>query len=663
MRRHAFLLVLFMGFSLLSLMGSAQVDTLPGLILTDLQLISEESLPHWTPDWTGPIQGATIAAWFAEHGYPALMHDFNGDGVIDELDTIELADNFGRGIMRTETPRGTTDVRLVVGLGNYIAEHYPDQFVLKIYDRSFPSEFAIQGYGTFAPDAIPGILLELMEEPSIPAYVHELSYGEGVIVGIEEGEADRNRYLSGRSFLYDETPEGYTPLDFAWSKEDRWETGHQGQVLETVGKTEDRFYIEFLGDWVPVEFMLALSPAFEQEVETEEHSCPDDAIAYDVTTTTLGDYGQIEIEECVIRDGDVDIYIWTVTNLSFMKDGCGLCFFQIPNPGFPVAFHSELPPWIFTSSWGTWTWWLPGGSCGLLPGQSAVFIVAVPGPTIDTWVIAHIGQCMPPPGIKPLLFRVKTTGPGLPDDDIPDGRCPDLVVRILDQSCAYDTFTQSYELMVWAEVANIGGEPVTSSFDVLLTGVSHAGSDTVTVTVPPELPSGGTVPVTLAFTVPPEPTGGAPCPIDFELMVDSGYSVNECNETNNLTSGSECCYGEPQQEEECPDLTVEIRLITCELDPRQGIYEITVEALVRNIGTETITDPIWVEADCDRGSDNAIIHTDLDPGDTATTDFSITFSINQPGCPIPVTVEVDYLDFIDECDESNNTATADTCCR
>jgi len=661
MRRCALLLVLFMGFGLLSLSGNAQVETLPGLTLTDLQLISQESLSHWTPDWTGPIQGATIAAWFAEYGYPALMSDFNGDGIIDELDTIELADDFGRGIMRTETARGTTDVRLVMGLGDYFAEHYPDEFVLKIYDQGFPGEFAAQGYGTFAPDVIPGILLELVQEPSIAAYIHELSYGEGIIVGLEEGEVDRNRYLSGRSFLYEKTPEGYTPLDFAWAKEDRWEPDHQGQVLETVGKMEDRFYIEFQGDWVPVEFMLALSPAEQQEVETEEHGCPDDAIAYDVTTTTLGDYGEIQVEECVIQDGDFDVYIWTVTNISFLKDGCGLCFFRIPNPGLPTGGHAELPPWIFMSIPGSWIWWLPAGSCGLQPGQSAVFIVAVPGPTIDTWVAANIGQCMPPPGIAPLLFHIKTTGPGGPDDDVPNGRCPDLVIRVTDESCVYDTLDQVYQLTVWANVVNIGSAPVTSLFDVQLTGISHPGSDTKTVVVPVP-PGGGTVPVTLSFTVPPEPTGGAPCPINYELMVDSGYDISECNESNNLAYGNACCLGEPDDEEYCPDLTVEIRSIDCEMDRKSGIYEITVTARVSNIGTATVTNPIWVEADCDRGSDTNVIHTDLAPAASVDTDFSITFSVNQPGCPIEVTVEVDYLDFIEECDEDNNLASDDACC-
>ena len=662
MRRCMTTLVLFISLSLLTLTGSAQVETLPGLILTDMQLISQRSLPHWTPDWTGPIEGATIVAWFAEHGYPALMYDLNGDGLVDELDTIEVADDFGLGVMRTETPRGTTDVRLVVGLGQYFSSFYPNEFVLKIYDPGFPSEFAAQGYGTFAPDVIPGIVLEVLEEPSIEAYIYELSTGEGIIVGLEEGEVDRNRYLAGRSFLYEQTPDGYTPLDFAWAKENQWEEGHQGQVLETVGVMDDQFLLDFQGGWVPVEFMLALSPLVEHEVQHEEHACPEDAIAYDVTVTSLDRYGDIQIEECVIRDGDLDIYIWTVTNLSFIKDGCGLCFFQIPNPGFPTILHSELTPWNFTSAWGAWTWWLPMGNCGLQPGQSAVFMVAVPGPTVDTWVTAHVGQCMPGIGTMALLWPAATTGPGIPDDDYPGDRCPDLAIRIRDESCVYDTMTETYQMTVWADVVNVGAIPVTSSFDVLLTGTSHVGSDTTTVTIPPNLMPGGIVPVTLSFNVPPEVTGGAPCPISFELMVDSSYDIEECDEANNLAYGDVCCFGEPEQEGDCTDLTIEITDIACELNRKDGIYELTVDALVTNSGDTTITSPIWTEADSVRGSDTNVIHTDLDPGDTTTTEFLITFSINEPICPIDVVVEVDYVGFITECDETNNTDTDNACC-
>lgn len=661
MKRCKILIILSIGLSLLSVGAAAQLDTLPGLILTDLHLISQESLPHWTPAWTGPIQGATLCAWFAEHGYPALLNDLNGDGEVDELDTIKLADDFGLGVMRTETPRGTTDPRLIVGLAQYIGGFYPDEFVLKIYDPSFPMEYESQGYGAFAPDAIPGILLDIRPEPSIAAYMEELAGGEGVIVGLEQDEADRNRYLAGRSFLYEPTAEGYTPLDFAWAAEDRWEDGHQGQVLETVGQMTDRFTVEFQGDWVPVEFMLALSPQVEPSVETEEHACPEDAVAYDVTTTTL-DGGDIEIEECVIREGDLDIYIWTLTNISYEKNGCGLCFFLIPNPGFPTVLHGELAPWTFTSAWGAWVWWLPVGSCGLQIGQSAVFMVAVPGPTVDEWIIANVGGCAVPGADAPSLYRARTTGPGIPDDDIPDDLCPDLFLRVLDESCVYNMREDVYDFTVWAQVHNVGTDAVTSSFDVLLTGTSHGGGDLVTVTVPPNLGPGDSVPVTLGFSIPPEPTGGAPCPMTYEMMVDSGYDVDECREDNNLVYSDICCIGEPDQGEDCPDLTMEIEEVECILNRKDGVYELTVNAVLTNIGGVTVTDPIWTRMETARGDDSEIIHTDLAPGDSTDIEYFISFSVNQPACPLDITVEADYVDFIDECLEDNNSAEGEACC-
>jgi hypothetical protein len=213
-------------------------------------------------------------------------------------------------------------------------------------------------------------------------------------------------------------------------------------------------------------------------------------------------------------------------------------------------------------------------------------------------------------------------------------------------------------------VVNIGTEPVTTSFDVMLTGISHPGSDIVTIPVPPPVLPGGTVPVTLSFTVPPDPTGGAPCPINYELVVDSGFVIDECDELNNVVVGNVCCYGEPQQGA-CPDLTVGFRSAECVLNRKDDRYELSVEAVVTNSGDTTITSPIWVEADSVRGSDSNVIHTDMDPGDSVTTEFLITFPYNNGAgaiCPITVMVEVDYVGFIVECDETNNEASGTACC-
>ncbi len=261
MKRTLLIVLILMAAVLGSILGWLAVaqPKISGHIVSDLHLISQESKVYWSPAWTGPIQAATILAWLAEHGYPAFIGDFNGDSVIDELDTIELADIFGLNLMETRSPRGTTDVRLILGLARYVADRYPNQFELKIYDAGFPAEFSAEEGMAFNPHIIDGIVLNPKNEPSIAAYKFELESGEGVIVGLEE-EENYNTYLSGRSFLYDTTPEGYTPIDLAWAEEARWVEGHQGKVLETVGKMDDLFYLEYRGEWARVEFMLALSP-------------------------------------------------------------------------------------------------------------------------------------------------------------------------------------------------------------------------------------------------------------------------------------------------------------------------------------------------------------------------------------------------------------------
>ena len=118
-----------------------------------------------------------------------------------------------------------------------------------------------------------------------------------------------------------------------------------------------------------------------------------------------------------------------------------------------------------------------------------------------------------------------------------------------------------------------------------------------------------------------------------------------------------------QPGDRCPDLIVEIIEMSCRnIGAAAPLYEVTIEALVTNIGTVTVSDSIWVEAESVCGDDSDIIHTDLDPGDSATAEFVITCTGNQFGCH-DVTVTVDYQHFIDECDEQNNEDTDTFCCR
>ena len=683
-----------------------------GYIRSDLQLISQESKDTWSPAWTGPIQAATILAWFYDQGYTRLLRDLNGDGVIDELDTIELADIFGTGVMQTDSTRGTNDARLVYGIAQYVADLYPNEFVLKIYDTGFPAEFSAEGYGGFDPFVIPGVEIVVIEEPSLAAYKYELETAEGVIVGLDEGD-ETNTYLNGRSYYYETTPAGYTPVDLAWSEENRVLPGHQGKVLETVAMMDERFYIDYRFGWTPVEFMLALSPAEEPAFQSTEYSCAEDALAYHVTTEELAEFGSIQVEECVIRQGSYDTYYWIVTNIDFEWMGCGLCYFGIMNSGNVSVAHSGPPFWTFTETGMIWYWMAPTGSCGIQPGQTAVFSVTVPGPTVDVWVPAAVMACSPiiPVGPReaPPLFFFRHTAPGEPGD------CPDLAVEWRDDGCYYNRDTGMYHLTVWATVRNVGTAPVTSSFDVRLTSPDQPGSHTLTYTVPPNFPPGGTWDVELTFAFPPaDPL----CPVGYRVVVDPLPAPNgvivECNESNNVLAGTVdcdcdsgeyggCCYPDGScvnttetdclaaggtfygigsdcatitcdtpTEGVCPDLIIEVDedSWTCvaEYDPRQRLtYTFTVSAVVTNIGTGpssvgcstrlTVTSPAWKQ-------DTAAVPP-LASGATWPVSYEFEFSSSEYSCPVNCTFTVDTLNQVIECTdggESNNTDEASTCC-
>jgi hypothetical protein len=605
----------------LAAVALAQSMSLPGYIREDLQLISQQSKPNWSPQWTGPIQGATILAWLHENGYPRLERDLNGDGVIDELDTIELADILGNGVMRTETPRGTTDARLVIGLAQYIADLYPNQFVIKIYDEGFPAEFVAEGLGPFAPDVIPGIQLQLMTEPAIEPYEYELQTGEAVIVGLETVEGENNTYLSGRSFLFEQTPEGYTPIDLAWAEEDRWQAGYQGQVLETVGWMQDRFLLEYRGAWTPVEFMLAISPLEEPASAGAPGPCPDNAVAFDVTENPTPN-GRIVIEECVTRkeiDGVVlDTYTYTVRNIDFEHNGCGFCYFFVPDVGVTTTVQMTGPAmWMKNSSWMGWTWWAPLGSCGIQPGQVGVFSFTVVGPTFDTWLTGRIGECAPSPPLSVLVqlrsFDVRTTGPG---EGMPEyGAC-----CYRDGTCADTTLE-----------------------DCNASGGTFQGVGTTCATV--DCPG------------PVNPTGACCLPDGSCIETDSV----DCRLQGGVFEGVgiSCATVQCPTGEDCPDLTVEFTSIQCVYDARN--YILTVEADVSNIGSMGATN-VLVRFTSDIGNDNDLIGS-LPSGDTESVTFVVSTSVNSPPpCPVDVKVVVDPYHGIDECNEKNNEDTGQSYC-
>lgn len=531
------------GLLLFGVIGMCQVDQPTSFVVSDLELISTSSRPDWSDRWTGPVEGATILAWFHDHGFPNLLSDLNGDGVVDELDTIELADLFGKAGMRTDSSLGTTDARLVGMLAKYVAEKYPSEFELKIYDRGFPMEFNREFPIAFASDAVPGIVLTLEDaEPNFQSYQEELISAEGVIIGIEQDER-LNYYLAGRSFLYEKTSNGNDGIDLAWGKEDSWTPGIQGQVLTVQSKETDAWYILYQGEWVKVEFMLALSPVVEHDKDIGDHGpCPEGSIGYDVSTTTTN-LGDVRVEECVTRDGDVDTYTYTVTNVSFENDGCGICFFSVMNHGGFTTVDQSGPGTWFINPYhpAGWEWLAPAGSCGIQIGESAVFSFSIIGPTYDVPVKGLVSYCANvPAGVAVMVevYSVLTTGPSDTPPDDHEGHCPDLTIHFVRSNCSCEwTGKQDYlcTIAVSATVSNIGDQEATHFYCKVESGV---GGDHVLVA---SLAAGASKSLNFDFdyTV---PRGTAPaCPLNFILEADSKHYVKECDEKNNTDSGSVCC--------------------------------------------------------------------------------------------------------------------------
>ncbi len=231
-----------------------------GRTLDELHLISDQSRPGWGDHWSGPIEAATIAAWYHTRGYAAMLLDWTGDELVDESDTIELADYFGRTGMQAFPPAGTNDALLVDALARYVAMRYPNEFEILIYDPDFPSEYEQEIGAGFAAGVVPGILLTVEAESNFEAYSEAILGGYGVIVGVRRSDTDDNDYLAGRSFLFEPLEEGVHAVDFAWAKEDPWTPGAQGQVLQTAATSRSAWHIEIDGTWREAEFMAVLAP-------------------------------------------------------------------------------------------------------------------------------------------------------------------------------------------------------------------------------------------------------------------------------------------------------------------------------------------------------------------------------------------------------------------
>ncbi|MBU0595938.1 hypothetical protein KJ567_04560, partial [Candidatus Bipolaricaulota bacterium] len=180
--------------------------------LEELHLIRWEQVPEGRPSYTGPVSAAILMAWYAEHGYPKLLPDLSHDGRIDEQDAILLARGFGDEMGADIVEDRLADPFIAYPLARYVAERYPDGFRMLIYDESFPEEVARDMGQSFRPDEVPGILIEVHEDPFYELYVEHLEAWRPGIVGIGYDIPEWNDFTVSRSYVPRQEPEG-RPVD------------------------------------------------------------------------------------------------------------------------------------------------------------------------------------------------------------------------------------------------------------------------------------------------------------------------------------------------------------------------------------------------------------------------------------------------------------------
>jgi len=229
--------------------------------LEELHLIHWEQIPDGRPSCTGPVSASILMAWYAEHGYPELLPDLNGDGRINEEDTLLLARDFADEMGGDMLFDRLADPFIVYPLARYVGERYPNEFRMLIYDESFPEEVEHDLGQPFVPTEVGGIVLEVHEDPFYELYVHYLEAGRPGIVGIGPDFPEWNHFTVSRSYVPQEEPEGF-PVDLVSTSYDLF-------VDEPVWNTFLRFEFDrwsFLTpDMVPFEILIILLPAEEAD--------------------------------------------------------------------------------------------------------------------------------------------------------------------------------------------------------------------------------------------------------------------------------------------------------------------------------------------------------------------------------------------------------------
>ena len=568
-RRSLVLVMLLLGMLALAVPCSADY-----FVHGDLQLLTWESLALGSHLWTAPIETATILAWFSQHGYPALLPDLNGDGWVNEIDSLQLADTLGDGLMETSRLPGTTDAALVWGLASYLAEIQPDTFEIHIYDQGFKAEWQVDSPGWLALGQIPGVQFLLQPEPTFNDYQREMLDGAMIILGLEGIDEGLNTYLAGRSFDDSQAQEGVYGIDMAWAEDNPDLSGLQGQVLDTISQHDDGWWVLYGDVWVRIEFMLALIPV--KDVSSGPPSIPripDQGACCPDLVPTVEAY-------CDCNGPDGCVVVWTTT-IEQRTPGCSVGPFKLQQDvysgrdadGFAIYddYRISIEDAMLDELNAT----------GILSFTQFHIVTDMSGQPTDSEfrvvVIAdelgEIDECTQEAEDNNIAEAVGACFVPAPD-------LPDLIVEAaVDCQCSLSNDNVPYCLVtVTATVRNLSPwVSIAQPFTVLMDASPWGGSQQMVVDGPAldELNLAGETVLTFSFS-PGGRTLDEPCGGMF-IHVDSDLEITETDEFNNAALPEVCCAF-------LPDLVLEAASF-CECSFSTDYIEycqVQVDVMVRN---------------------------------------------------------------------------------
>ncbi|MBU0596160.1 hypothetical protein KJ567_05710 [Candidatus Bipolaricaulota bacterium] len=254
--------------------------------------------------------------------------------------------------------------------------------------------------------------------------------------------------------------------------------------------------------------------------------CPDDAIAHHVEVVESAEYGDIQIETCLTREGELDTYTYTLTNLSFEYAGCGISEFGVDNEADTVTWSTEQPVgWTHVDRDGDWSWEAPSGDCGILVGESASCSITVSGPTTYASMAGYAaGGPSDVAGIDRVPLAVEPIG-------VADPPCADLAFWIVSSRCDCEDIgkVRRCDVEVHANVRNDGNATARYPVVFLTTDVDD---DFYILGI---LEPGAMTMVTLRADI------SSDCPSRFTVELDPYHQILECDELNNTFKGTRCC--------------------------------------------------------------------------------------------------------------------------